>query len=105
MPAPARAHILPSGTVELVVNFCDEEIRIDGPVRQRPSGAVGLRGLPQILSDRLDPARLDDRGSFPGPAARPLVPEHRAWRVEAGLTTFSGMPEVWMESWISFIPG
>lgn len=39
-PTHASARILPSGTVELVVNLRDDEVRIDGPVRLRLSGAV-----------------------------------------------------------------
>lgn len=39
-PAHARARILPSGTVELVFNLRDDEVRLDGPVCRRLSGAV-----------------------------------------------------------------
>lgn len=35
-----REHILPSGTVELVVNLRDDEVRIDGPNSQRLSSAA-----------------------------------------------------------------
>jgi AraC-like DNA-binding protein len=40
VPAYDSARILPSGTVELVFNLRDDEVRIDGPVRRRLSGAV-----------------------------------------------------------------
>lgn len=39
-PPHPREHILPSGTVELVVNLRDDEVRIDGPHPQRLSGAA-----------------------------------------------------------------
>jgi AraC-like DNA-binding protein len=39
-PPHPREHILPSGTVELVVNLRADEVRIDGPSRQRLSGAA-----------------------------------------------------------------
>jgi AraC-like DNA-binding protein len=40
VPAYTRARILPSGTVEMVFNLRDDEVRLDGPVRRRLSGAV-----------------------------------------------------------------
>jgi AraC-like DNA-binding protein len=40
VPAYDRARILPSGTVELVLNLRDDEVRLEGPVRRRLSGAV-----------------------------------------------------------------
>ncbi len=40
VPTHDRARILPSGTVELVVNLRDDEVRLEGPVRRRLSGAV-----------------------------------------------------------------
>src|SRR5262245_28933682 len=40
VPTYARARILPSGTVEMVFNLRDDEVRLDGPVRRRLSGAV-----------------------------------------------------------------
>ncbi|HVK09930.1 MAG TPA: AraC family transcriptional regulator [Gemmataceae bacterium] len=40
VPTYDRVRILPSGTVELVVNLRDDEVLLEGPVRRRLSGAV-----------------------------------------------------------------
>jgi AraC-like DNA-binding protein len=40
VPTRDRARILPSGTVEMVFNLRDDEVRLEAPVRRRLSGAV-----------------------------------------------------------------
>ena len=49
-PVPAQARILPSGTVELVVNLRDDEVRLEGPVPLRLSGTVVSGAYGRFLS-------------------------------------------------------